>query len=182
MKKLFEYGFWRTVIGAGVVCVLIISGFFVLSASAHFHFFSVSGSSMEPTLKNGNAILVSEPKSPVRNELIMFRKPQTWKYLNETNDILVKRAVAVPGDTLSYNGAAFFVNGKKVFDVAKTGYDCPLGEAGYSHKLKSGEVFAFGDNWKVSLDSRRVFCDGHTDNSFVPEKLWTYYGSVRWKF
>src|ERR1700761_3188344 len=48
-------------------------------------------------------------RNPHRQDVIIFRPP----YAPQSTD-LIKRAIAVPGDTIDLQGGAVFVNGKKL--------------------------------------------------------------------
>ena len=138
---------------------------------------------MSPTLKSGDAVVLNQSKEIKRDELIFFSKPNGWDYLTEKfkddGKVVVKRITAIPGDTISFDGQSFQVNGKEVFN--NTSYPCADGPKDFSEELEENEFFVMGDNAGVSLDSRRVFCDGREDFLILKKNV-VDYGTVRFKF
>ena len=106
----------------------------------------ISGASMSPTLKSGNIVLAKPEAGYKRGDLIAF-------YFN--NGMLVKRVIAVGGDTVSIDDSGVV-----------TVNDVPLDEP-YISELSLGQTdvvfpftvpedryFVLGDNRAVSVDSR----------------------------
>lgn len=161
-----------------IVFALSLSILGVLMTS-RLSFFSISGSSMEPSLHNGDSVILKQETNVRHNQIIFFSKPRTWNdYKIGSNITLVKRIVAIPGDTVSYDGTAFYVQGEKIYDVRANGYECKNGQKGYSHTLTKQEIMVFGDNAKESLDSRRIFCDGGTKDIYIPKHSVLDYGHI----
>lgn len=128
---------------------------------------AVRGDSMEPALSNGQNIVLKQEPAPRQGMIFVFEKPNTWDYMGTGEKVLIKRVAAAPQSVLTYDGKAFYVNGEAIYKLADDGYKCKAGEVGYEHKLTQKEVFVMGDNALQSLDSRRIFCDGHPENSFI---------------
>lgn len=133
---------------------------------------------MEPYLHNGDNVVLKQSKAPEPGEIFVFRKPASWSYLGTGEHVLIKRIAAVPGDTLTYDGKRFAVNGKTIYNLSKDNYQCSKGQVGYSHRLTPQEVFVLGDNASVSLDSRRIFCDGSPKNAYISNSLAVDFGRV----
>ena len=154
-----------------------------------FQSYVVDGSSMEPTLQNGNRVFILKlPKTiaslqdkqyiPARNEVIVFKKP--------TNDgtQLIKRVIGLPGDTVVIeNGVVRVYNFENPngFDPdAGTDYEGTLepvdtGGRVVTEDVGEGELFVLGDNRGPggSLDS-------HSGLGLVPVenvvgRLWLRY-------
>lgn len=135
--------------------------------AAKISIIAVRGDSMEPALSNGDNIALQQITAPRKGMIIVFEKPKSWQYMGEDDKILVKRIAAVPQDVLSYDGEAFYVNDELIYRLSDDNYQCDAGPIGYEHRLTQKEVFALGDNASVSLDSRRIFCDGNPENAFI---------------
>lgn len=142
----------------GIVLVLVAA----LVVHNLYAFLIVSGNSMEPTLRDGQAVLLHKHDSWNRGDLLVFRESQSW--IDTTGDTnkpgtpFVKRILAVPGDNISFDGVSFTVNGNTSYPVPAS-YQCavPAGSRG-PYTLKSDDLFVGGDNVLHSLDSRRVYC------------------------
>ena len=167
---------------AGLLAVVLVAAGVMFGLPAlGFSVWSVSGTSMEPTFRDGSILMLrSSGDSVVRGDVVVIDRPSSWHVVqasvtgsdkNDSTDktskslgarisrsALLKRAVAVPGDTLSFDGKAFLVNGDVVYSTADNDYECSALPAGWSHHLSADELFVMGDNARVSLDSRRVIC------------------------
>ncbi|KAF1295848.1 signal peptidase I [Enterococcus sp. JM4C] len=111
----------------------------------------VSGSSMEPTLKEGEKVVISKRAEIQRYDLISFS-------MAEEDDQFVKRIIGLPND-------AIFVTGTRlVFDLDGTGkflntYSVDISETWAREWRGLTEVpkdcyFVLGDHLGVSKDSR----------------------------
>ena len=127
--------------------------------------YMVEGSSMYPTLKNHERLIVDKLSyfvtNPKRGEIVVFRFPK-----DESRDF-IKRVIAVGGDTIEMKDGQVFVNGQ----VLKEDYiykNDPKGKNISSYRktiVPEGTIFVLGDNRNNSEDSR------FADVGFVPHKL-----------
>jgi signal peptidase I len=115
--------------------------------------FWIPSTSMTPTLKVGDRLLVDKVSFQVREihrgEIIVFERPATLK---EDFKDLIKRVIGLPGDTVEGHDGAVFVNGKRLPE--------PYLPAGLTTKdfapqrVPIDNYFVMGDNREVSWDSR----------------------------
>lgn len=154
----------------------------VVLSTQKISLFAISGDSMSPTLENGENVVVRQEKKVTQNQLVFFKKPTRWADYVDHNTILVKRIIAVPGNTLTFDGKEFKVNDETVYTLSDDNYECSAGEVGYSHTLTNKEIFVMGDNASVSLDSRRIFCDGKTDKMYLQSRDVIDHGNIILKF
>jgi signal peptidase I len=147
--------------------------FFLVTYS--FFTISVDGTSMEPTLEDGDRPFFRKHHELVTNDVVVFPIPEAWAELNGDSPpkFLIKRLIAAPGDKLAFDGEAFSVNGKEVFEVDP---NWCLGKP-FKHTLGEDEMFVAGDNAKISFDSRRLFCDGY-DGYLVSASTVKYNGVI----
>ena len=179
-------------VATGLLAVILIAAGVMFGLPAlGFSVWSVSGTSMEPTFRDGSILMLkSSGDSVARGDVVVIDRPSSWHVVqtsvtisdkNDSTDktskslgarlsrsALLKRAVAVPGDTLSFNGKAFLVNGNVVYSTADNDYECSALPAGWSRKLSADELFVMGDNARVSLDSRKVVCTVGPDSEVSP--------------
>lgn len=111
--------------------------------------FVVRGSSMEPTLHDGERLLVSKFiyrfRPPRSGEIIVFRSP-----VRERDD-LIKRVIAVPGDHVALVDGQVVRNGQPLdepYIMSQAGGNLP------DRVVPEGHVFVLGDNRPNSEDSR----------------------------
>ena len=181
-----------SVIAGLLAVVLVAAGVMFGLPALGFSVWSVSGTSMEPTFRDGSILMLKSSGSSVaRGDVVVIDRPSSWRVVqtsvtgsgknDDTGDkrkksigsrfgrsALLKRAVAVPGDTLSFDGKAFLVNGSVVYSTADNDYECSALPAGWSHRLSADELFVMGDNARVSLDSRKVVCTVGPDSEVSP--------------
>jgi signal peptidase I len=109
--------------------------------------FRVPTGSMLPTLGPGDQVLVDKlAHHPRRGDLVVFTRPRT-------GEILLKRVVALGGDTVAIQDGALYVDGRR----AREPYADPRAiDSVYFGPVRvpRGSVFALGDNRADSLDSR----------------------------
>jgi signal peptidase I len=110
--------------------------------------FRIPSESMVPTLRPGDQVLVNKlgSASPGRGDLIAFHAPRT-------GEILLKRVVAVGGDTVGLEDGVLVVDGRRIREpyadpkAIDSVYFGPV-------KVRPATVFVLGDNRANSEDSR----------------------------
>jgi signal peptidase I len=111
--------------------------------------------SMEETLKENDYILLSRQAyglfgEPQRGDIVVFESD--LKTQDGGNKLLVKRIIAIPGDTISLEGGWVIVNDQPVKEeYTKDGYTASEME---EISIPDGYLFAMGDNRQNSMDSR----------------------------
>ena len=120
----------------------------------------VTSGSMEPTLRIGDRLLVDHRASLqntwARGDVILFDAPAGWSGEGET---LVKRVVALPGDTVEVRAGGVVLNGAPVQEpylpqAPPPSDAAPETLASPPRKLGPGEYWVMGDNRWNSDDSR----------------------------
>ena len=141
------------VIVAIVLCVAILFTQIFLGVQ-------VIGSSMEPTLYEGDYLFVDTTASIHRGDIVVVEADMQDNIHDETvYEWIVKRVIGLPGDTLyAQNGILYRrEDGEAEFSVVEEPY---LDEAdGWRGNIPQitvpdGQVYLLGDHRSVSLDSR----------------------------
>jgi signal peptidase I len=138
----------------GLTLVIFFAIHFSIQAS------TVHGVSMQPGLQDGEWVMVNYWSyrfgSPQRGDVIVFKPPISI----QGADYLVKRIIAVPGDTISINTTSVFVNGKQLSEpyikplpADAQGIQTVTGVVS-NLKLQKDQYWVMGDNRRDSLDSR----------------------------
>jgi signal peptidase I len=141
---------WLAVIACGVLIALTAQAFLVQA-------FWIPSESMVPTLEVGDRVLVNKLAYKAHDvnhgDLIVFERPREAAQAGQ-DDIkdLIKRVIAVGGDTVESRDGLVYVNGERIEEpylVEGTPTDrLPLTE------VPDGQVFVMGDNRTNSEDSR----------------------------
>ncbi|MFD2630330.1 signal peptidase I [Oceanobacillus kapialis] len=141
--------------------ILILAVLLIGLRSLLFASYVVDGESMQPTLYDGNLLMVNKViydlTQAERFDVIVF-------HANEEEDY-VKRVIGLPGDTISYKNDKLYVNGKYVEEPFLEPYveasdskpftsNFTLEETTGEKKVPEGKLFVMGDNRQDSLDSR----------------------------
>ena len=110
----------------------------------------ISGKSMYPTFKDGQPVFYNRMSSHFeKGDVVSFRMP--------SGEYIIKRVVAVAGDTVDVHDGAFWINGEKETGDYINGETYPEeGNVEYPITLHLGQFFALGDNREVSIDSRTI--------------------------
>lgn len=110
--------------------------------------FVVEQHSMEPTLIEGDALLVNKMVEPRRGDIVMLNG---W----DSGDVYVKRIVGVPGDVVSFVDGSLWLNGEPSAEsYMKSDTD------NYEVTVPKGMFWVLGDNRPMSSDSR--------EHGFIP--------------
>lgn len=130
--------------------LLLLAAAVILVFYIFFDSVQVDGDSMDPTLLSGDRLLITkEYKKPERGDIVVTR--HDVRAFGEEG--IVKRVLALSGDTVSVTGDVVYVNGKRepkrdlIFDSRD-----PADVADYL--VPAGYVFLVGDNRPSSFDSR----------------------------
>lgn len=111
--------------------------------------FLVQGSSMEPSLFEGQRLLVDKVtyrlRTPERGEIIVFNYPA------DPRRKFIKRVVGVPGDEIMIVGHRLILNGEPLAEPYIRG---PIFSSFGPVSVPEGHVFVLGDNRNNSDDSR----------------------------
>jgi len=123
-----------------ILCVVILRTFIATPIR-------VNGSSMDDTLKNGEILVL--------NKLALrARGISRWNIIVAKLDgnYLIKRVVALPGETVRYEDGVLYIDGEKIDDD----FSLTLTEDFEEFKVEAGKYFVMGDNRFVSQDSRMI--------------------------
>ncbi|MBA4180842.1 MAG: signal peptidase I, partial [Anaerolinea sp.] len=169
--------FIRELVETSVLAILVF-----LSVRATFGTYSVEGRSMDPTLENGEFLLVNRLQyaklefgrlgsmlpfvgdedgtryifgAPARGDVVILKDPR-----NPIEKDLVKRIIGLPGDVVEISDGHVYVNGRLLDEPYILGdWDGSKSKV----VIPSGQYYVLGDNRRNSSDSRFF--------GLVPERL-----------
>ena len=133
----------------GTVYVLtIVAAVAVLIATLVLPVLQIEGTSMEPTLHNGDIVLLMKTTRFERGDLCGF----TWN-----NKLLIKRVIGVPGDWIEIDtDGTVYLNGEKLdepYVEQKAFGECDLE---FPFQVPQEQYFVIGDMRESSIDSRNT--------------------------
>lgn len=143
IKDIFE------MIVGGVVAVFLA---FVIVFSVGMRT-SVIGDSMEPTLYNGQEILMNRiiyrVSTPKRGDVVVFLPNG-----NQNSHYYVKRVVGLPGEVVQIKDGSVYIDGVFLEEAEELDKMIDAGIAQNELELAADEFFVLGDNRNSSEDSR----------------------------
>lgn len=133
----------------GTVYVLtIVAAVAVLIATLVLPVLQIEGTSMEPTLSNGDIVLLAKTSHFQRGDLCGF----TWN-----NKLLIKRVIGLPGDWIEIDtDGNIYLNGDKLEEPYvdhKALGECDLQ---FPYQVPQEQYFVIGDMRESSIDSRNT--------------------------
>lgn len=132
-----------------IVMVILIRTFLITPVR-------VNGSSMDPTLKNGEIMILNKIKYN-KNDIKRF----DIVVVKMDKELLIKRVIGLPNEEIKYVDNKLYINGeyiKESFlndDVYTTNFSLDDFKL---KKIPENCYFVMGDNREVSLDSRTFGC------------------------
>lgn len=156
--------------------LIVVAAVSVLIATLVLPVLEIYGNSMTPTLTEGNIVVSVKKGSYDRGDIIAY-------YYN--NRILVKRIIALPGDSVTINDSGTVsLNGKELEeDYIETKV---LGECDIAlpFKVPDGTYFVMGDNRESSIDSRTQAVGCTAEDEIIGSVFFTvwplnHFGIVR---
>lgn len=146
-------------VAIGALAVALLIKAFLLQA------FYIPSASMEPTLHEDDRVLVNKLSYRIgdvqRGDVIVFEKPEG---VGGDIDDFIKRAIGLPGETVSFSDGSVFVNGQELSESYVDGAPTNVGAiingcanetaVADTCQVPEGKVFVMGDNRLSSQDSR----------------------------
>ena len=140
--------------GGGLAAALVellqtalIAGLLFLAVNLVTARIRVEGSSMEPSLHDGEFVIVNRLayrwSPPARGDIIVFRFPL------DPSRRFIKRVIGLPGDVVQANGGKVYVNGQALAELYIAARPRYQGE----WQVGLNELFVLGDNRNNSDDS-----------------------------
>ena len=126
-----------------------------------FQTFYIPSSSMVPTLGVYDRILVQKAffnwHDVREGDIVVFSHPPLDDCPGPQNGDLVKRVIALPGQTIYSSGNSIYVNGRLLAEPYLPQYDPlgpPIASSQHPYRVPPGEFYVLGDNRADSCDSR----------------------------
>lgn len=156
---------------SGTIYVLtIVAAVAVLIATLVIPVLQIEGTSMAPTLVNGDIVLLTKTTNFDRGELCGF----SWN-----NKLLIKRVVGIPGDWIEIDiDGTVYLNGEKLDEPYVE--QLAMGECDleFPFQVPQEQYFVLGDMRETSIDSRNTLL-GCVEKDQIVGKVFSAYGRLR---
>lgn len=126
--------------------LVVVAAISVLVATLWMPVLKIYGSSMDPTLENGQIVVSIKTKKLKSGDVVAF-----W----QGNKLLVKRVIAGPGQKVDIDvNRKVFVDGKAISESYLDSESLGNTDIDFPHQVEESRWFCMGDNRESSIDSR----------------------------
>lgn len=139
---------WSELFKFAFIVIIIVVPFRIFIAQPYI----VEGSSMDPTFKNGDYLIVDQLsyrfEGPARGAVIIL------KYPKDTSKNFIKRVIGLPGETVEIKSGDVYIKNASGEKALNEPYIKFSKNENFSMTLGDSEYFVMGDNRAGSSDSR----------------------------
>ncbi len=146
LQRIRHRKLYYKTIRSTVYVLIIVAAIAVLVATMVLPVLDLSGSSMEPTLNNGDKVIALKSKKYKTSDIVAF-------YYN--NKILIKRVIGSSGDIIDIkDDGTVYVNGVEIQEPYITDKSLGNCDISFPYQVPENRIFVMGDHRKTSVDSR----------------------------
>ena len=158
---------FRHILRSTVNALIVVAAIAALIATLLLPVLQIAGTSMEPSLKDGDIVLLVKTDRLKTGDLCAFYY---------SNKILIKRIIGTPGDYLWINpDGTVYLNGTELPEPYLT--EKALGECDveFPYQVPENHYFMMGDHRETSIDSRSSVIGGIAEDQIIGKilcKIW----------
>lgn len=139
---------YNKALGGTVYVLTIVAAVAVLIATLVLPVLQIEGTSMEPTLTNGDIVLLTKSTDFGRGQLCGF----SWN-----NKLLIKRVIGIPGDWIEMDvDGTVYLNGEKLDEPYAQQLSMGECDLEFPYQVPQEQYFVMGDMRESSIDSRNT--------------------------
>lgn len=131
----------------------------------------ITSGSMIPTLEVKDRLIVTRvhnPKNLKEGDIVLFKNDEF------KGDILIKRLIGLPGDTIEIKNGVVYRNGQELKEDYVKNNEIYNG----SFKVPDNKYFFLGDN-RANSDDSRYWKDPYVDESYIEGKAQVKYYPIK---
>ena len=148
IKRVKYRSRYRTVLKSTVYTLITVAAVAVLVATLWLPVLQIYGSSMTPTLQDGEIVFSVKTEQMSQGDIVAF-------YYN--NKILVKRVIAGPGDWVNIlEDGTVLVNDEVLEEPYLAEKSFGDADIELPYQVPDGRIFVMGDHRATSVDSRHT--------------------------
>ncbi len=158
---------FRKLLRSTLNALIVVAAVAALVATLIFPVLQIAGTSMEPSLSEGDLVLLAKTDKIKHGDLCAFYY---------SNKILIKRIIAVPGDYLWINpDGTVYLNGEELEEDYIS--EKALGECDieFPYQVPENAYFMMGDHRETSIDSRSSMIGCITEDQIVGKILCRFW-------
>ena len=158
---------FRRLLRSTVNALVVVAAVAALIATLLLPVLQIAGTSMEPSLNDGDIVLLVKTDHLETGDLCAFYY---------SNKILIKRIIGTPGDYLWINpDGTVYLNGSELQEPYVS--EKSLGECDieFPHQVPENNYFMMGDHRETSIDSRSSVIGGIAQDQIIGKilcKVW----------
>lgn len=148
LKRVRYKGRYRRALRSTISVLIVVAAIAILVATLLLPILRIYGSSMTPTLREGEIVVSVKGSDVKRGEILAF-------YYN--NKVLIKRVIAFPGEWIDIDDTGYVtVDGKELEEPYLKEH--ALGDMNITlpYQVPEGRYFVMGDHRSTSVDSRNT--------------------------
>ena len=139
---------YNKALGGTVYVLTLVAAVAVLIATLVLPVLQIEGTSMEPTLSNGDIVLLANTANFDRGELCGF----SWN-----NKLLIKRVIGIPGDWIEIDtSGVVYLNGERLDEPYAERLAVGECDLEFPFQVPQEQYFVLGDMRESSIDSRNT--------------------------
>lgn len=139
---------YNKALGGTIYVLTIVAAVAVLIATLVLPVLQIEGTSMEPTLVNGDIVLLTKTITFNRGELCGF----SWN-----NKLLIKRVIGIPGDWIEIDtDGTVYLNGERLDEPYAQQLAVGECDLEFPFQVPQEQYFVLGDMRESSIDSRNT--------------------------
>ena len=139
---------YNKALGGTIYVLTIVAAVAVLIATLVLPVLQIEGKSMEPTLVNGDIVLLNKTVNFDRGELCGF----SWN-----NKLLIKRVIGLPGDWIEIDtDGTVYLNGEQLDEPYAEQLAVGECDLEFPFQVPQEQYFVLGDMRESSIDSRNT--------------------------